>query len=128
MDGVFRMVQAHAPNLEIYLLDDWGKAVPEAVEDWVACVKTGVEVYSASDDPPQKTLPVCSYDLRNLEWSGKSILASVDLTLWEELEKELPYRPSGPEVFAAVVTKIQQVNASAVRGFSSRGLSRPPLV
>jgi hypothetical protein len=60
-------------------------------------------------------LPPCYYDEQNLRWSGKAILNSIGMDLWEALEKYLSDEPSGVEVFTAVVTKLQFINASTVR-------------
>jgi hypothetical protein len=49
--------------------------------------------------------PVCDYDLNNLKWSGKAILDSVSLELWETVEKDLGAAAVGSEVFAAGVYK-----------------------
>jgi hypothetical protein len=59
--------------------------------------------------------PRCDYDLDNLKWSGKTILNSVSLPLWETVEKDLGVDASGPEAFAAVVYKLQQVSSATVR-------------
>jgi hypothetical protein len=53
--------------------------------------------------------------LDNLKWSGKAILNSITLPLWETVEKDLRVDRSGPEAFAAVVYKLQQVSSEAVR-------------
>jgi hypothetical protein len=58
---------------------------------------------------------VCDYDLDNLRWSGKAVLNSVSLELWETVEKDLGADAVGPEVFTAVVYKLQQVSSAAVR-------------
>ena len=57
---------------------------------------------------------VCEYDLDNLKWSGKAITQSISLELWETIEKDLGCIPSGPEAFASVVYKLQQVNSTTV--------------
>jgi hypothetical protein len=55
-----------------------------------------------------------NYDLDNLKWSGKAILNSVTLPLWETVKKDLNVDASGPKAFAAVVYKLQQVSSPAV--------------
>jgi hypothetical protein len=57
--------------------------------------------------------------------SGKAILNSVSLPLWETVEKELTVDASGLEAFAAVVYKLQQVSSAAVRALVDelKGLS-----
>jgi hypothetical protein len=58
--------------------------------------------------------PPCDYDLDNLKWSGKAILNSMSLPLWEIVERDLGVDASGPEAFAAVVYKLQQVSSAAI--------------
>ena len=57
----------------------------------------------------------CPFDADNLYWSGRAVINSITLEFWETLEKDLPTDASGPEVFAAVVRKQQQLNASGLR-------------
>jgi hypothetical protein len=108
MDTVFHVFDGQT-NTETYLLTDWGSASPAKIEAWVATLRTGVP------KPDGTLLPPCDYDLDNLKWSGKAILNSVSLPLWETVEKDLGVDASGPEAFAAVVYKLQQVSSAAVR-------------
>jgi hypothetical protein len=59
-------------------------------------------------------LSPCDYDLDNLKWSGKAILNSVTLPLWETVKKDLGVDASGPKAFVAVVYKLQQVSSATV--------------
>jgi hypothetical protein len=62
--------------------------------------------------------PICDYALDNSKWrSGKVILDSVSLELcWETVEKALGADAVGPEPFAAIIYKLQQVSfLAAVR-------------
>jgi hypothetical protein len=43
-------------------------------------------------------LPVCDYDLDNQRWSGKAILNSITLALWEMAEKDIGVNTSRPIV------------------------------
>jgi hypothetical protein len=69
------------------------------------------------DDAPKTdgavSLP-CDYNSDNLKWSGKAILNSTTLPLWEIVKKDLGVDASGPKAFAAVVHKLQQVGSTAV--------------
>ena len=47
-------------------------------------------------------LPVCSWDVDNLAWSGDMIKDSISFKLWRNIEGLLPGR-SGPEIFKAIV-------------------------
>lgn len=108
MDTVFHVYDASA-GTEVYLLADWGSASPSTIESWVATLRKGVP------DVDGSLLPICDYDLDNLKWSGKAILNSITLALWETVEKDLGVDTSGPEAFASVVSKLQQVSSAAVR-------------
>jgi hypothetical protein len=92
-------------NYETYLLTDWGSKI----EAWVATLRAGVPKADGT------LLPPYDYDLDNLKWSGKAILNSVSLPLWETVEKDLGVDVTGPEAFAAVVYKLQQVDSAAIR-------------
>jgi hypothetical protein len=110
LDTVFYVYDRQTDS-ETYLLTDWGSASPTKIEAWVATLRAGVPTGAADGS----LLPPCDYDLDNLKWSGKAILNSVTLPLWETVEKDLGVDASGPEAFAAVVYKLQQVSSAAVR-------------
>ncbi len=103
MDTVFRIFDTSS-NSEIYLLQDWGSADPISVAAWETSLLSGID-----------NLPVCDYDVDNLKWSGKAIMNSISLDLWETIEKDVGVGSNGPLTYAAVISKIQQVSASAVR-------------
>ena len=106
MDTMFRVL---SEGKEVYLLEKLGICVSWGVMDWVKELKEGVLKADGSRHD------ICQYDIDNLQWSGKALLNSIDLDLWAEIEKELSYNASGPEVFASVIERMQQVNASTVR-------------
>ena len=108
LDTVFYVYDRQTDS-ETYLLTDWGSASPAKITAWVATLRAGVPKDDGTISPP------CDYDLDNLKWSGKAILNSVSLPLWETVEKDLGVDASGPEAFAAVVYKLQQVSSAAVR-------------
>jgi hypothetical protein len=94
---------------ETYILTDWGSASPEKIAAWVTTLRSGIPRRDGT------TLPTCNYDLDNLKWNGKAILNSITLALWKTVEKDLGVDASGPEVFASVVSKLQQVSSAAVQ-------------
>jgi hypothetical protein len=100
LDSVFRVYDGEA-DTETYLLTDWGSANPEH--------SSGVP-HPDDGDNTKDTQQVCDYDHDNLKWSGKAILNSVSLELWETAEKDLGADTVGLEVSAAVVYKLQQVS------------------
>jgi hypothetical protein len=108
LDTVFYVYDGQT-DTETYLLTDWGSVSPAKIKDWVATLRVGVPRMDGT------VSPVCDYDLDNLKWSGKAVLNSVSLSLWETVEKDLGVDASGPEAFAAVVYKLQQVSSAAVR-------------
>jgi hypothetical protein len=104
MDTVFRIYDLEGDS-EVYLLKEWGAASPEKVIKWEAALTSGI-----GESPP------CDYDINNLKWSGKAIMNSIALDLWETIEKEdVGIGANGPATYTAVIAKIQQVSASAVR-------------
>jgi len=110
LDTVFR-IKIDAAK-EVYLLEEWGMAEVDTATEWVTELKDGVLDHSKSDG---SRCAICQYDLSNLSWSGKALLNSIDLDLWSEIEKELSYDASGPEVFSAIISRMQQTNSSSVR-------------
>jgi Zinc knuckle len=102
MDTVF-WIQT-SPAEEYYLLKDWGELNGELVEDWIVELKNGV----AGKD-------VCQFDQDNLMWSAVMIKNSMSVRLWEEIEANLDYEASGPEIFMSVLERFQHSSSSAVR-------------
>ena len=49
----------------------------------------------------------CPYDQQNLLWSGKALLRSVSLRLWETIERDVGVSASGPVVFESIVSIMQ---------------------
>ena len=88
LDTVF-YVYNELTQSKTYLLTDWGSASPAKIEVWVATLHAGVPSIDKT------LLPVCNYDLSNLKWSGKAILNSVTLPLWETVKKDLGVDTSG---------------------------------
>jgi hypothetical protein len=72
--------------------------------------------------------PVCDYDFDNLKWSRKAILSSITLALWETAKKDLGVDASGPEAFASVISKLQQVNLAAIRSLVNNELKSLSLI
>jgi hypothetical protein len=107
LDTVFHIYDRQTDS-KTYLLTDWGSASPAKIENWVATLRAGIPMANGT------LSPVCDYDLDNLKWSGKAILNSVTLALWETVEKDLGVDASGPEAFAAVVYKLQKVSSATI--------------
>ena len=74
VDTVFRIEDAISGK-EVYFLDQWGLANQDLVETWVKSLKIGVTKKDGTINAP------CTFDLENLEWSGKAILKSITLPL-----------------------------------------------
>ena len=110
MYTVFR-VWNPSTNVEVYLLEEWGKDRLEVLLPQVEELKSGVDGRD-----------VCHYDLDNLRWSGKSLLRSITQEVWKSIEKELPTnsKPSGPEVFSLIISHVQQFNSPSVRQLISK--------
>jgi hypothetical protein len=103
LDTVFRIYDS-ATDSEVYLLQDWGSSDTFKVATWEQTLLAGIA-----------NLPVCEYDVDNLKWSGRAIMNSISLDLWETIEKDVGVGANGPVTYAAVISKIQQVSASSVR-------------
>jgi len=113
MDTVMRIFNP-VSQVELNMLDEksWGRVAKEDVTEWVKALKeTGVFV----DGQAINRHPVCPQDVDNLSWSGKFILASIKLSLWEIIEKEVGSSATGPQVFLAVVQEAQVSTASMVQ-------------
>ena len=80
MDSVFRVVAVDGQS-ETYILEDWGSADEDSIKDWEKLLKAGVT------DENGIVQPVCQYDLDHPTWSGRLIVDSILVKLWEELEK-----------------------------------------
>ena len=112
MDTVFRIYNSDA-NTEQNLLIDWGAASRPAITKWVGMLNAGLK------DKDGSQLDICEFDQENLKWSGTSLKNSISLKLWQTIEKDVLFGASGPEVFGAIVDKVQQVCASAVRSLTN---------
>ena len=90
------------------MLTDWGGISSGKLEAWVNHLKTGVPTATG-------THAVCQFDLDNLAWSATMLKNSVTVRLWEEVESELAYGATGPEIFHAIMRRFQHSSASASR-------------
>jgi hypothetical protein len=108
LDTVFCVYHA-LTNTEINILIDWGSISADDVLAWVTELQTGV---SHTDGT---TLPVCSYDLDNLKWSGRAVLNSITVALWDTLETQIGVDATGPEAYIAIINHLQQVSSGAIR-------------
>ena len=121
---VYTSLQDGSP--ETYPLEEWLTVRSDSINAWIGFLKNGVpntpgalvsqeEAYAAENLlPPDVTIyPVCPDDTDNLRWSGKAIVASVTLELWEGLKKTLGTDPTGPEAFFTVIGKLQHTNSAA---------------
>ena len=111
MDTVFHVYDP-ATDKEEYLLKEWGGARMDEITVWIARLKQGIKHL---DHEGNDVTDPCPYDLDNLKWSGKAIMNSITLELWETIEKDLGADADGPEVFGTIISKLQQVNAASVR-------------
>ena len=71
--------------------------------------------------------PVCDYNVDNLKWSGKAIMNSISLNLWESIDKYSGIRANGISTYAAIILKIQQVSSSEIRNIVD-GLRKMSLI
>ena len=97
---------------------DWDKASLQDITAWCNLLCSGIQQYHVNPTTGAQIaqgLPApCQFDLDNLHWSGQAILNSIELSLWETIEKETRTDGDGPLVFAHIVLKLQQVSASAI--------------
>ena len=73
---------------------------------WTPFTTTGV------GDGNGNYVPVCNFDCDNTACSGKAVFVSITIDIWENIEKDLGYDASMPEVFYAINQNKQQVNSS----------------
>jgi hypothetical protein len=99
LDTIFHIFDAPM-NSEIYLLTDWGSVNATTMSAWVGTLRSSVP------NPDGTLLPMCNYDLDNLKRSGKAILNSITLALWEIVEKDLRVNTTGPKAFVSIISKL----------------------
>ena len=112
MDTIFRVFDPTKPVPEHYLLDNWNSIPKEDITNWVTDLNASGVMESAT-----QRLPVCPWDLENLEWSGDMLKDSVSIKLWQDIVSLLPGE-SGPQIFMAIVTRVQYTSASTTRAFT----------
>ena len=66
-------------------MNNCGSSKLDQVASWYNLVLTGIG-----------GAPVCDYDVDNLKWSGKDIMNSISLDIWDSIEKYLGIRANGP--------------------------------
>ena len=110
MDTVFWVMKGIQ---ETYLLSDWGAISRDMLNTWIDHLKKGVFKGGSRES-------VCPFDLDNLHRSAKKVKNSITIRMWEEIESELPYGASGPEIFFAIMSKVQHSSASASRALMKK--------
>ena len=110
MDTVFWVMKGMQ---ETYLLSDWGAISRDMLNTWIDHLKKGVFKGGSRAS-------VCPFDLDNLHRSAKEVKNSITIRMWEEIESELPYGVSGPEIFFAIMSKVQHSSASASRALMKK--------
>ena len=111
MDTVFSIIQHHPKQpYEINLLTEWGEVSMIDVKNWVEQLKTTGVI-----QPDGTEAPICAFDSDNLDWSATMLKNSITVRLWEEIESDLEYGATGPEIFIAIMGRFQHASASAVR-------------
>jgi hypothetical protein len=116
MDTVFHVIvrPLNGPAFEKYLLNEWGDISLEEVLLWLLELKNGV----FGEDGERS--PVCEFDMDNLIWSAEMIKNSITVKLWEEIESDLEYGATGPEIFMAVIKRFLHSSSSAARMLISK--------
>ena len=107
MDSMFQILIEDRLN-EIYILEDWGKVEDDLVFDWINTLKSG------APDGAGGFLPVCPFNRANLWWSGKMIIDSIKLDLWDEIGTDVSYDTTGPELFMEIILHQQQLEDLAI--------------
>jgi len=85
---------------------------------WVEQLKAGVIKGNSLMGPIQ--LPVCGYDLQNLEWSGAFILASLTDQFHLEILQTCGINASGPEIMCTIVRKKMNVMRTIQRDYTNK--------
>ena len=120
MDTVFRVVGTSTEGTqETYLLEDWAAAANKTlVDQWVTDLST-LRVQNDEGDPTSREA-ICQFDEDNLWWSGQALLNSISETFWAEIEKEVGDDPAGPSVLCVIMSKMQHMYCSAIRGLTEQ--------
>ena len=112
MDTVFRMYDPSRVPEEKYLISSFGSTTKSDFNSWInALTTTGVKTTTTTANSP-----VCQFDLENLDWSADMLKDSVSFKLWQDIVPLLSGE-TGPEVFMAIVTRVQYTSASTTRSF-----------
>ena len=89
LDTIFRIPTVAR---EIYIAEEWGHFRAPILQRWAERLQNGVGGG-----------PVCPYDLKNLDYSGRFLLASLTKTYKYTILEELGPSPNGLEVFIYIV-------------------------
>ena len=91
LDTIFR-IPINRFTKEIYIADEWGYFKAHDLHTWSQTLQYGV-----NGDP------VCTHDLKNLDYSGRFLLASLTKSYKYTVLEELGPSPNGLIVFAYIV-------------------------
>ena len=90
LDTIFRII---TPNgTEVYIAEEWGRFRAPILQQWATILQNGV-----------RGRAVCPYDLKNLDYSGRFLLASLTKPYKYTILEELGPSPHGLSVFAYIV-------------------------
>ena len=91
LDTIFRVVNAAGTN-EVYIAQEWGHFRDAQLQNWANRLQNGVNGAN-----------VCPYDLKNLDYSGRFLLASLTKSYKYTVLEELGPSPHGLAVFGYIV-------------------------
>ena len=112
MDTVLHIYNAK-DQAEAYMLDHetWGHMDTSGVEAWVEELQNRVHRDGTNKNPQD----VCRFDIENLELTGKYIMNSLTVDLWNIIEKEVGANVDEPTALHAIVQQAQVSTASMVQ-------------
>ena len=99
-----------APKTAVYILHNWDTAEDGKFFKWVQTLTT-----TGVGDVERNCLPICNFDCDNVTWSGKSVLTSINLDLWETIGAKLGNNATRTEVFCSIAYNWQQLALQKMR-------------
>jgi hypothetical protein len=119
MDGVFTIVDKDLGKINF--LQQPGMVNQTAIDDWCSAVlDNGVWGKDADSDTPIR-LPICQYDLVNMDWSAEAVLNSCTPALRYDLENKVAIQDhNGPKLMMTLLTMLYRPSLSKLKELRER--------
>jgi hypothetical protein len=114
MDGVFTIVDKDLGKINF--LQQPGMVNQAAIDDWCSAIlDKGVWGKDAASGDPVR-LPICQYDLVNMDWSAEAVLNSCTPALRYDLENKVAIQDhNGPKLMMTLLTMLYRPSLSKLK-------------